>query len=124
MTYKNFLKITMGLQKCGRDIDQLHKMKVDLLDFVEPYHEIITSALCEIYTAEGIDWLNWFMYESDFGQKDWSTSPLYEDVDGKLILNDKVDGQPRHGAHDADGNPICYSFESTWEFLKQYLKTK
>jgi hypothetical protein len=27
-------------------------------------------------------------------------------------------GNPTHGATDENGEPICYSFESLWEFLE------
>ena len=40
---------------------------------------------------------------------------------GEIIKKDPVES---YGAHDEKGNPICYSFESTYEFLKQYLKNK
>jgi len=123
MTYANFLKITLGLQKTGRDLSKLYDMKVDLLDLIDPYHEIINVALSEIYTEEGCDWLNWFMYENDFGEKDWSTTPTYILIDGKMVL-DTPDIESPYGARDKDGNPICYSFESTYEFLKQYKKLK
>jgi hypothetical protein len=122
MTYENFLKITLGLKKASEDINQLYKNKVDLIEFVEPYHEIIMTTLREIYTEEGIDWLQWFMYENEFGQKDWGGVPQYKEVDGKMVKVDVNENEPRFGATDADGKPICYDFESTYEFLKQYRK--
>jgi hypothetical protein len=122
MTYENFLKITLGLQKCGRDLNKLYEMNVDLIDFVDPYNEIIQVALSEIYTKEGLDWLSWFMYESDFGQKDWSKNASYKrNNKGNIEIEHEV-GEARHGATDENGEPICYSFESTYEFLKQYRK--
>jgi hypothetical protein len=121
MTYENFLKITLGLKKASEEIAKLYKSKVDLIEFVEPYHEIIKTALREIYTDEGIEWLDWFMYENDFGQKDWS-GPVYTEVEGKLVKLDKDEAEPRWGATDENGKPICYDFESTYEFLKQFRK--
>jgi hypothetical protein len=35
-------------------------------------------------------------------------------VDGKL-----EDRETEYGAYDEKGNPICYSFESTWEYLEE-----
>lgn len=122
MTYENFLKITLGIKKCGEDSSKLYKMKVDIMDFVDPYYEIINASLSEIYTEEGLEWLNWFMYENDFGQKDWLGIPSYKEVDGKMVKLDINDDEPRYGATDEKGNPICYSFESTYEYLKQYRK--
>jgi hypothetical protein len=48
----------------------------------------------EIYGEEGVDWFSWFCYENDYGQ-------------GGLE------------AWDENKNPICYSFESLWEYLEK-----
>jgi hypothetical protein len=116
MTYENFLKLTLGLQKASRQLEGLHELGVDLVNFTDPYNTIIHDLLGEIWTPEGVDWLEWFMWESDFGTKDFSQVPSYKNVDGEWV---KVEGN-RWGAHDENGNPICYSYESTWQFLKQY----
>ncbi len=98
MTYETFLKITLALQKTDRELHELYKKRVDLLDFVDPYHDIIALLIREVYGEEGADWYSWFCYENDFGQKGM-------------------------GAWDENKNPICYSFESTWEYLeKNYNK--
>ena len=93
MTYETFLKITLGLQKQDRVIGDLYKYNVDLIDFADPYHVIITALIKEIYGEEGVDWFSWFCYENDFGQ---------------------------HGleAWDENKNPICYSHESLWKYLE------
>lgn len=93
MTYENFLKVTLELQKQDRIIDNLHTINVDLLDFVDPYHIIISLLLKEVYGEKGLDWWSWFCYENDFGR-------------GKLE------------AWDENKNPICYSLKSLWEFLE------
>ena len=98
MTYERFLKITLGLQKQDRVVSNAYDLKVDLLDFVDPYHVIITELIKEVYGEEGYDWWSWFCYENNFGN-------------GGLTANDK------------DGTPICYSHESLWEYLeKEYNK--
>jgi len=98
MTYETFLKITLTLQKADREVHELYKRKVDLLEFVEPYQDIIMLLIREVYGEEGADWYSWFCYENDFGHKGV-------------------------GAWDENKNPICYSFESTWEYLeKNYNK--
>ena len=100
MTYENFLKLTLGLQKQDRVIDELFKHRVDLIDFVDPYHAIISVLLKEIYGEEGYDWFGWFCYENEFGQK------------GLEALDEKE-------------NRICYSHESLWEYLEaNYKQTK
>jgi hypothetical protein len=125
MTYERFLKVILSLQKEDRTISKLYKNGVDLINFVEPYHNIITELIKEIYGEEGYEWFSWYCYESDFGQKDWSTAPLYkmkEDGTSELIHEE---GEARFGAYDEEGNPICYSHESLWEYLnKSYEKEK
>lgn len=97
MTYERFLKVTLSIKKQDEVISDLYKQKVDLIDFVDPYHMIISELIQEIYGEEGYDWWSWFCYENDFGQKGLE-------------------------AFDVDKNPICYSFESLWEFLENMKK--
>lgn len=95
MTYERFLKITLGLQKSGRVNHELYKLGVDVGEVTDPYHAIINELFHEVWSKEGVDWLEWFMWESDFGHNNCN-------------------------AHEADGTPICYDFESTWNYLRQY----
>jgi hypothetical protein len=97
MTYENFLRLTLGLQKQDRVINELYKYKIDILDFMDPYHGFIALLLTEIYGEEGYDWFSWFCYESDYGQKGLE-------------------------AWDENKNPICYSHESLWQFLEENHK--
>ena len=94
MTYETFLKITLELQRQERIVDNLYKNKIDLLEFIDPYHGLIHLLIKEIYGEEGVDWFSWFCYENDFGQ-------------GGLE------------AWDVDKNLICYSLESLWEYLEK-----
>lgn len=99
MTYESFLKITLQLQKQDRIISSLYKNKIDLIDFVDPYHVIISEFITQIYGTEGYDWFSWFCYDNDFGQKGLE-------------------------AFDENKNRICYSHESLWQFLEQNYKNK
>lgn len=94
MTYENFLKVILQLQKQDRIIDNLYKNKVDLIEFAEPYHTIISILIEGLYGEEGIGWFNWYCYENDFGTKGLE-------------------------AWDADKNLICYSHETLWEYLEK-----
>lgn len=93
MTYERFLKITLGLQKQDRVASSAYDLKVDLLDFVDPYHAIITELIKEVYGEEGCEWWAWFCYENDFGTRGLE-------------------------ACDENKKPICYSHESLWEYLE------
>jgi hypothetical protein len=93
MTYENFLKVILQQQKSDRVISEAYKLNIDLLEFVDPYHHIISTLIKEIYGEEGYDWYSWFCYENDYGT-------------GTLTANE------------ADGTPICYSHESLWGYLE------
>ena len=94
MTYENFLKVTLQLQKQDRVISDLYKHNVNLIEFVDPYHQVTSILIKEVYGEEGYGWWSWFCYENDFGQKGLE-------------------------AWDENKNPICYSVESLWEYLEQ-----
>ena len=94
MTYETFLKLTLELQKQERIVDNLYENKIDLLEFIDPYHGLINLLIKEIYGEEGVDWWSWFCYENDYGQKGLE-------------------------AWDKNKNRICYSLESLWEFLEE-----
>lgn len=102
MEYSEFLKVVLGLQAEGRRVSALYDLNVDLLEFTDRYNSIISTLVKAVYGENGLDWFSWFCYENDFGQKSWTGE----------------DGEPSHGATDENGEPICYSHESLWEFLE------
>jgi hypothetical protein len=126
MTYEEFLKILMSFKKINEDISELYDIGFDFLEGkyrMSDNVSIMFEAVLESYfTDEGIDWINWFIYENDWGTKDWSKLPTFDGVTGKIILEE--DPVKAYGAKDENGNPICFSFESTYEYVKQYLKNK
>lgn len=116
MKYEDFLKMTLQLQKQDQVVSDLYKLKVDLIDFMDPYHAIIGELLTEIYGKDGYDWFSWFCYESDYGKRDWTLIPTMG-PDGVVISN------PREtGAIDENGDPICYDMKSTWAYLERLRK--
>lgn len=124
MTYERFLKVILSLQKQDKVLDNLYKNGVDLANFTDPYHDIISELLTEIYGEEGYDWFSWFCCESEYGQRDWSKGDSYqmkEDGTSELIHKD---GEVRFGAYDKEGNPICYSHETLWEYLEKEYKNE
>lgn len=121
MEYKTFSQIILLLEQESKRTQKLYKLGVDVMDLNDGLHRIINLLIEEIYGEGGLDWFSWFCYESDFGKKDWSQHDCYKIVDGKMTkIRDK--GETRHGATDENGNPICYSIKSTWEFLEKNHK--
>lgn len=100
MTYERFLKITTTLKMQDEVVHDLYERKVNLIEFVDPYHQVITELIKEVYGDEGYDWWSWFCYESEYGTKGMQ-------------------------AWDENKNSICYDYKSTWEYLeKHYSKLK
>lgn len=95
MTFENFLKVTLQLQRQDYVLNDLYKVNVDLIEFVDPYHQIITELIKEIYGEEGYGWFAWFCYENNFGTKGLE-------------------------AWDENKNRICYSYETLWEYLEKH----
>jgi hypothetical protein len=116
MEYERFLKITLSLQRETRRLDELHNMGINLHNFVDPYISMVEELMREVYGDEGYDWWSWFCWEADFGQRDWSISRYHD--------NDDIEEEPRWGAYDSDGKPICFSFESTWNYLEKNYARK
>jgi hypothetical protein len=116
MTYEQFHSLILEYQKLQNDFSTLYKMGFDFLEgqfkLEEAIGRILDVTLKSNFTEEGEDWINWFMFENDFGEKDWS----------KLRRMDNSEDADTYGARDENGNPICFDIESTWEYVKQYLK--
>jgi len=93
MQYSTFLSIIQRLQRQDKDLQEAYRKKIDLLDFVDPYHSIISDLIKEIYGGIGYDWWSWFCYENKYGK-------------GKLE------------AWDENKNPICYDVKSLWKYLE------
>jgi len=125
MTYAHFIQILLAYKKFWEDISSLHDLGFDLMEgkynLTHPVNLIVHASIESHYGKDGWDWVSWFMYESDFGQKDWSVNNYITKEDGNL---EKKDSSDMFGAHDEDGNPICYSFESLWEYLEKHHKQK
>jgi hypothetical protein len=98
MTYENFLKVITTIEKQDKAVSALYDLKVDLIEWTDPYGAIIVELLKEIYGEEGVDWFNWYCYENNFG----------------------IGGLQ---AWDENKNLICYDYKSLWEYLEK-LKTK
>ena len=122
MEYEDFLGILMPYKKLTEDFIELYSMGFDFMEgkfkLEENASRILDAALNSHFNEEGVEWIHWFMYENDWGTKDWSKLKRF---DSKEEVIDK-DLMKACGATDENGNPICYSFESTWEVVKEHLK--
>jgi hypothetical protein len=119
MTYKQFFKVLLNYRRFSDNVSALHDIGFDLHEgkypIVEQVERILETVIESHYGKEGVTWVNWFIYESDWGERDWSTCDSYNEK-GEIVHKK---GEPRPGATDRDGNPICYSFESLYEYLEK-----
>lgn len=97
MNIKVFEKIIKTIKKQNEIIHNLHKQKINLLDFVNPYYELIEEILKEEYGDEGLEWWLWFCFENNYGKKGLE-------------------------AFDENKKPICYSIKSIHKYLEKNYK--
>jgi len=126
MTYSNFLRTMLTYKKLNEDLSELHDIGIDFFEgkyrLSELSYHLFLCVFESHYTKEGIKWIEWFIFEGDWGYKDFSTTPTYiRDYNGDFTKQDPTD-EPKWGARDSDGNPIAYSYESLWELLERDYK--
>ena len=97
MNYENFKIIIEGLEKARERSHSLYQLGINLIDYEEIYHNIITNLLNSVFDKEGKDWIDWYLYE-------------------RIGFTNKV-----NLATDKDGNEICYDIPSLWEEVKNNL---
>jgi hypothetical protein len=126
MTYSNFLRAMLTYKKLSEDFSELDSIGIDFFEgkyrLSELSYSLFKSTFESHYTKEGIEWIDWFVFEADWGQKDFSKSPTYVYNKDGTITTEKQSDEPKWGARDSDGNPIAYSFESLWELLEKDYK--
>jgi hypothetical protein len=123
MTYSNFLRTMLTYQKISRDMSELADIGIDFFEgkyrLSELTYSLFQCAFESHYTKAGIEWIDWFIFDANWGHRDFSKSPTYKtDENGDVEMISQA-GEVRWGATDADGNPIAYSFESLWELLEK-----
>lgn len=99
MNYEIFKTIIEGLEKISERSHSAHQLGIDLMDYEELYHNIITNLLNSVFDKQGKDWIDWYLYE-------------------RIGFTNKV-----NLATDKDGNEICYDIPSLWEEVKNNLLT-
>jgi len=119
MQYKNFSKIVLSIKKASENSSKAHKIGIDLFDFNDDLNSAIHILLEEVYGKDGAEWFYWFCYESDFGDKDWSRGDTYKKEKDGTVRKMEEQEKSKYGAHDENGNPICHSIKSTWEYLEK-----
>jgi hypothetical protein len=113
-------------KKISEDLSELHSIGLDFFEgkykISELSYSLFLSSFKSHYTEEGIEWIDWFIFEADWGQKDFSKTPVYlPDLTGDFtrpVLKERGWGAQK------DGKPIAYSYQSLWELLEEDYKLK
>jgi hypothetical protein len=82
-------------------MSELHDLGFDFYEGKFPLMSdmefIFELTILSHYTQQGADWVNWFVYETNYGQKDME-------------------------AKDENDKPICYDVKSLHEYIELYHK--
>jgi hypothetical protein len=122
MTYKDFTQLLLAYRKFERNCSSLYDVGVDLHEgkygISDVVEKMLEAAIKSHYGDGGWEWVSWYIYEADWGEKDWSSTKTYgRDEHGNMKILHEV-GEIRWGATDENGNPICYSHDSLYEYLE------
>lgn len=125
MKYSDFLKLLMTHRKINEEFSELSDMGFDFFEgkyrLVEHVESIVDTAFSSVYTTDGVGWIWWFVYENEYGQRDWSSVPSYErDENGNYTISNR--DKDKFPATDEDGNSICHSYQSLWEYIEKNHK--
>ena len=73
MIYEQFEKLINNSEKLHKEFSELYSMGFDFLEGKYPleiyFDNIVDITLSSNFNEEGVDWINWFMIENDFGKK-------------------------------------------------------
>jgi hypothetical protein len=103
MEYEKLEKYIKILSEQDKKVKKAYSSGVDIIDFTDKYHELFKMLWEEILTPEGVEWLEWFIWEKD-----------------------AISGNPRKDikAWDENKNPICNDLKGLYEYLikNEYFK--
>ena len=119
MKLEEFEKIVKNYREGSDMVSELYSIGFDLFEgkykLSDAIYSLFISSLESHYTSGGIDWVTWFIFENEWGKKEWSKVPSYNEDSGivKDVSNDNI-----YGATDENGSPICYDIPSLWRYLE------
>ena len=97
MTYKDFKQIIDWQIAHSQKIDKLYNLKINLLEAFEEQDKVIDAFWKQVLTADGDDWLGWYLYEKN-----------------------GISGKPKKDfkAHDGDVE-ICKDIKGLYDYLNK-----
>lgn len=101
MQLKEFQNLLEKFKSFSDKASELHDMGFDFYEgkyqLISDVDNIIDIALSSHYTEQGVDWINWFIFETDYGKN-------------------KLE------AWDENKNLICQDLESLHEYIEKHHK--
>jgi len=95
MKYEVFEKLINNMKACSEKDSAIYKLGVDITNVIDDYSQTISLLLKVYYSEEGVEWIDWWLYEK--------FSPS-----GEVLT-----------AHDKDGNEICTNLEELWVIVEE-----
>ena len=122
MEYNNFEILLLSYKSLWEKLNNLEDLGFDFYDgkfkLMEDIENMLYTSLKNEYNEEGVDWISWFIFENDFGKKDWSKTRCVNHV------NEEKNKNSKYGAFDEKGRPIFYSMKNTWKILEKKYKNE
>lgn len=101
MTKENFINLINEYKKFIEYTNEYYKFGIDFYEskfpIIKPVEKILFISLESVYETLGIDWIDWFIYEDEFGAKELE-------------------------AWDAEGKLICQTAGDLYDYIEQYKK--
>jgi hypothetical protein len=103
MTYEQFTTILDNYKSYSETISGAEDVGLDLYEgkfaTVVQIEKILETVFLSHYTEEGWEWIDWFIYENEYGQRGME-------------------------AYDEEKNAICYSYKSLYNYINKHHKLK
>jgi hypothetical protein len=92
MTKEGFVKLIENAQNYSKELDRWSNFGIDLFEL--PISELgwgfLNTVLPELFSDEGVDWVNWWLFEKPGLFKNSLPNEAY-DEDGNIIPTDTID---------------------------------
>lgn len=123
MKKEKFIK-SMTLYKAINDsCSSLYDVGVDLYEsryaIVDDIDRLKDELFGGYYNEQGVDLINWFIFENEWGTRDWSKYVSFTEG-----IEMEIEKTRLYGMTDDEGNEVCHNIESLWEYIEKNCKNK
>jgi hypothetical protein len=119
MKYEHFSEVLDNYREGQKMISELYSIGMDFMEGKYKISDVVYNQMvCSFkshYNEEGVDWILWFIFENDYGKKNWNKIKSIKKEEPRKL---------GEGAWDPNGEPIFYSYESSWDYLEKNCSIK